>query len=84
MSGDNNFRSSDFWMYKTNRFDLAKLQLTYDFSRELLKNSIVHELGVYISGENLLTLSKERKVMEMNIGSTPQCRFFNLGVKATF
>ena len=84
LSGDNNFRSSDFWLYKANRFDLAKVQLTYDFPVEMLKKSFVRELGVYVSGENLLTIAKERKYMEMNIGSTPQCRFFNIGVKASF
>lgn len=26
----NNFRNSTFWMYKTNRFDLTKVQLTYN------------------------------------------------------
>lgn len=84
LDGSNNFRSSDFWMYRANRFDLAKIQLTYDFPLQMLKKSFVRELGIYVSGENLLTLSKERKHMEMNIGSTPQCRFFNLGVKASF
>lgn len=84
LDGNNNFRSSDFWMYKANRFDLAKIQLTYDFPLQMLKKSFVRELGIYVSGENLLTLSKERKHMEMNIGSAPQCRFFNLGVKASF
>lgn len=84
LSGDNNFRNSDFWMYKANRFDLEKVQVSYDFPYRMLKKSFVHELGVYVSGENLLTISKERKLMEMNIGSTPQCRFFNIGVKATF
>lgn len=84
LDGSNNFRSSDFWLYKANRFDLSKVQLTYDFPRQILKKSFVRELGVYVSGENLLTLSKERKHMEMNIGGTPQCRFFNIGVKASF
>ena len=84
LNGDNNFRNSDFWLYKANRFDLAKVQLTYDFPLQMLKKSFVRELGVYVSGENLLTISKERKFMEMTVGGTPQCRLFNLGVKASF
>lgn len=84
LNGDNNFRNSDFWLYKANRFDLAKVQLTYDFPLQMLKKSFVRELGVYVSGENLLTISKERKLMEMTVGGTPQCRLFNLGVKASF
>jgi hypothetical protein len=35
-------------------------------------------------GANLLTISKNREVLEMNIGSAPQTRYYNIGVKATF
>jgi TonB dependent receptor. len=83
-SGSNNFRTSDFWMYKTNRFDLAKIQVTYDLPKQLLKNSFIRELSAYVSGANLLTISKERKHMEMNVGSSPQTRFYNIGIKAAF
>lgn len=84
LSGDHNFHSSDFWLYKANRFDLAKVQVSYDIPYQVLKRTFVRTLGVYISGENLLTIAKERKLMEMSVGGTPQCRFFNIGVKASF
>lgn len=80
----NNFRNSTFWMYKTNRFNLQRVQITYDFPKHIFTNSFVKELSVYLSGENLLTVSKERKMMETNVGSTPQTRFFNLGIKTQF
>lgn len=83
-SGTNNFRSSDFWLYKANRFDLAKVQLTYDLPTRYLGHTWVRALKVYVSGDNLLTFSGERKLMEMNIGVTPQCRYFNLGAKIQF
>lgn len=83
-SGSNNFRTSDYWMYKSNRFDLAKIQITYDLPKYILKNSFIRELSAYVSGANLLTISKERKHMEMNVGSSPQTRFYNIGIKAAF
>jgi TonB-linked SusC/RagA family outer membrane protein len=83
-NSDNNFRSSDFWLYKTNRFDLAKVQVSYDLSSVLGAKKFVKELGVYVSGFNLLTISAERKLMETNVGSAPQTRLYNLGVKALF
>lgn len=83
-TNDNNYRSSDFWIYSTNRVDLANIQISYDFPKKMIQNSFVNELGVYINGSNLLTISPEREFMEMNIGGTPQTRFFNLGVKALF
>ncbi|HEY1113552.1 MAG TPA: SusC/RagA family TonB-linked outer membrane protein [Chitinophagaceae bacterium] len=83
-NSDNNFRNSDFWLYKTNRFDLSKVQLSYDLTGALKKKGFVRELGAYVSGFNLLTLSQERELMEMNVGSAPQTRLYNLGVKALF
>lgn len=83
-NGNNNFTNSDFWVYKTNRFDLAKIQLTYDFPAKMLRGKLVKDLSIYASGANLLTISKEREHFETNVGSAPQTRFYNLGVKVSF
>ncbi|MDR1121307.1 MAG: SusC/RagA family TonB-linked outer membrane protein [Dysgonamonadaceae bacterium] len=83
-NGDNNYRNSTFWMYKKNRFNLAKVQLTYDCPASMFKNSFIKGLSVYCNGDNLLVLSKESDLMETNIGSRPQCRFYNLGFKIDF
>lgn len=83
-TSDNNNRSSDFWMYSTNRIDLSRVQISYDVPKKLIQNSFISELGVYVNGANLLTISPERETMELNIGGAPQTRFFNLGVKALF
>lgn len=83
-NGDNNFRNSDFWLYSTNRVDLAKVQLTYDVPSEWFGNFFVKGASVYVSGNSLLTFSGSRKLMEMSVGSEPQCRFYNLGLKLNF
>lgn len=83
-SASNNFRTSDYWLYKTDRFDLAKVQITYDLPQSILHNTFIRNLSAYVSGANLFTFSKERKHMEMNVGSAPQTRFYNIGVKAVF
>ncbi|MCD8165755.1 MAG: hypothetical protein LUE93_06330 [Bacteroides sp.] len=80
----NNFQNSTFWMYKTNRFDLKRIQVTYDLPQSVLGQSFVNSLSIYANADDLLILSKERKHMEMNVGSSPQCRFFNIGLKASF
>jgi TonB-linked SusC/RagA family outer membrane protein len=82
--GVNNYQNSSFWLYKTTRFDLSRVQLTYDFNNDIFKNSFIHGLSLYLSGQDLLTISKERKLMETNIGSAPQNRSFILGLKASF
>jgi hypothetical protein len=83
-SGDNNFRNSDYWLYKNNRINLSRVQLSYKLPEHLFVNSIIGGVDVYVSGYNLLTISKERRVMEMNIGGEPQSRSVNLGAKVTF
>ena len=82
-SGVHNGQDSDFWMYSTDRFNIRKVQLTYDFPKELWKNKWVKYLTIYISGNDLLTIAKERKILETSIGYAPQTRFYNLGVKVT-
>ncbi|HSC36390.1 MAG TPA: SusC/RagA family TonB-linked outer membrane protein, partial [Chitinophagaceae bacterium] len=83
-SSGNNFRSSDYWTYSTDRINLSKVQLTYAFSDKLLKKSFVKGLKVYVSGNNLLTMGKNKALMELNVGSMPQTRFYNLGIKGEF
>lgn len=84
-SPDNNFRTSDYWMYKTDRLDLTRVQITYDFSKSLFgPKSIVKGLQIYANGNSLLTIAGERDQMERNVGSSPQTRSFTLGAKVEF
>lgn len=83
-NGSNNFRNSDFWMYSTDRFDLQKVQVSYNVPNSILQKSNIGELQIYITGANLLTVSPNREIMETNVGTTPQMRFFNLGINAKF
>ncbi len=83
-NGANNFTTSDFWIYSRDRFELAKVQLTYDFPSRLFHGPIIKGLSVYVSGDDLLMISKNRKIMEMNVGSAPQSRFYNVGATVTF
>ncbi len=83
LSSANNAAASSFWLYSTDRFNIRKVQLTYDFPSEWLKGKIVKALSIYINGNDLLTISKERKLMDTSVGYAPQTRFYNLGVKVT-
>ena len=78
-----NSSNSTFWRYSTDRFNLRKVQLTYDFPQEMFAGKVVKALSVYVNANDLLTISKERKLMETSVGYAPQTRFYNLGVKVT-
>lgn len=83
-NGDNNFRTSDFWMYKKNRFNLSQIQITYNIPEKVLRGSFIRGISIFANANNLLTIAKEREVLELNVGSAPQTRFYQLGVKAAF
>ncbi len=83
LSSANNAAASTFWMYSTDRFNLRKVQLTYDFPEEMFNGKWVKALSVYVTGNDLFTIAKERKLMETTVGYAPQTRFYNLGVKVT-
>lgn len=82
--GTNNYQTSSFWIYSTNRIDLQRVQLTYDFPKSFFGDSFVKGLSVYANGSSLFTIAKERKILEMNVGSAPQTRYFSLGAKVSF
>jgi len=63
---------------------LNRVQITYDLPTKILRKSFIHNLSAYISGSSLLTISKERKILETNVGSAPQTRYYDLGVKMAF
>jgi hypothetical protein len=83
-NSDLSFVDSDFWTYKTSALRLNKVQFTYDFPANMFAGKWINGLSVYVSGNSLLTIAKERKYMETNVGSAPQTRSYNLGVKVNF
>ena len=80
----NNFRNSNFWLYKTDRFNLSKVQLTYNLPGNVLGQSFVKGLLVYVAGANLYTFSKNREILDLSVASTPQFRNYNIGIRAKF
>ncbi|MCM1451016.1 MAG: SusC/RagA family TonB-linked outer membrane protein [Clostridium sp.] len=82
--GELNFVTSDYWMYDTDAFYLNVVQLTYDFPSKWFANKFVKGIQLHVQGNNLATISKERKYIEMNVGSAPQCRSYNFGFRVDF
>ena len=81
---NNNFRMSDFWMYSSDRINLSKVQITYNFPDDATGKKFLKNMLVYVSGSNLYTFAKNRKILELNIANTPQFRYFTMGIRASF
>jgi TonB-linked SusC/RagA family outer membrane protein len=80
----NNFRNSTFWLYSTDRFVLDRLQLTYDLNPALARKMKMQNLGFFVDGTRLVTISKNRDIMELNVGGEPYYRSYSVGVRAVF
>ncbi len=83
-ANNNNYRNSTFWMYDNDKFLLQRVQLTYDFSSKYINTLHLNGLSLFVSGSNLLTISKQKKVDELVVGSEPFSRSFSIGMKVKF
>jgi len=78
----NNFRNSTFWLYKSNWFRIQTVQMTYTVPGGNIAG--LDKVSFFIRGNNLLTVSKIKDKLELNVGSAPQMRVFSLGLKLMF
>lgn len=83
-TSNNNYQNSTFWLKDGRYFSLNNVQLTYDFSRELLQKISLKGLSLYVRGSNLLMISEDSEYRQLNIGSEPQYRNFALGSRIKF
>lgn len=82
--GDLNFVTSDFWTFKSDAFYLNQVQLTYTLPASIFADKFIKGVDVYVNGNDLLTCRAKRQYCETNVGSLPQNRSYNLGVKINF
>jgi hypothetical protein len=80
INNSNNFRNSTYWIRNNNFFNLNIVQLSYD----LPGKGFYKGIQLYARGSNLLTLSEIKEERQLNVGSTPQSRFYTLGLVSTF
>jgi TonB-linked SusC/RagA family outer membrane protein len=75
-----------FWLFSTDYVRLKSLEIGYTLPANILKKLAIQRFRVYISGQNLLTLSKLKEIdPEVNGGTSyPLQRVVNLGVTLTF
>jgi TonB-linked SusC/RagA family outer membrane protein len=82
--GSNNYRNSDFWMYKTDRISLSKIQLSYCLPKALVSKVLINDATLFVNANDVLLIAKEKKWMETTIGNSPQTRYYSLGIKVAF
>jgi len=83
-ANNNNFRTSTFWMYDNSFFSINRAQLTYEFGDKVCQKLKMKNLSVNVAGSNLLEVSKNSDIRQLNIGRNPQYRYFTLGLRTSF
>jgi TonB-linked SusC/RagA family outer membrane protein len=80
----NNYQSSDFWLYDQSRISISRLQLSYALPKALTSKLAMKNLSLYARASNVVTFAKDLSILQLNIGSEPQYRYYALGLKAEF
>ena len=47
-------------------------------------SKVVKGISLFANGNNLLKIAKEKELLEMNVGSAPQNRFYQIGASVKF
>lgn len=83
---DRNRETSDFYEYRGDYIKLKNVQIGYALPEKWMKKCFVQQLRFYVSGENLLTITKYPG-MDPELGTKigyPLMRQVSLGVQITF
>ncbi|WP_430813785.1 SusC/RagA family TonB-linked outer membrane protein [Carboxylicivirga sp. RSCT41] len=81
---NHNYRPSTFWMYNNSYFDIRRLQLTYEFSKDICEKLKMNNISVNLSAANLLRIGESKDIQQLNTSGIPQLRAFTLGLRTTF
>jgi hypothetical protein len=80
-SSTNNFRNSDFWMFKANSFSIPTMQLTYNYIGK--STSVVKDAKFYLKGSNLIRYNTHPEFVNVSL-SAPKTYSFSIGSIFTF
>ena len=83
-TNQNNFRTSTFWLYDNDFFRINRAQLTYEFNQNVCDVLGFEDFSVNFQGTNLLEISKNRDIRQLNIGGSPQAQTYTFGMRMSF
>lgn len=88
-----NFPNTDFppvqtYLYDASYFRLKNIEVGYNFPRKWLSNLRLENVRVYVSGQNLFTITDVPQIDPENVNSQgwsyPQMKSFNAGISIQF
>jgi TonB-linked SusC/RagA family outer membrane protein len=85
-----NYQVNDFWITNVHYIRLKNLELSYSFTKELVKRMGLSALRVYVNGTNLFSLDNVKQfeidpeISAVNGLVYPQQRLYNFGFNVSF
>ena len=77
--------NNTYWLRNNNFIRLKNIQIGYNLPESIKTRLNVRDLTVFLSGMNILTLSKEKVFDPETVGNTyPLNRVYNAGIRLTF
>jgi hypothetical protein len=80
---NHNYRNSSFWMYENNWFKIPTMQIAYNIKSKNI-SGVLKDAKVFVRAADLLTISKNKDITEVNFNSGPQTRSYSIGFVAKF
>jgi TonB-linked SusC/RagA family outer membrane protein len=80
---NNNYRNSSYWLYENNWFKIPTLQIAYNIKSNNV-SGVLKDAKVFVRAADLLTISKNKDLTEVNWNSAPQTRSFSIGFVTKF
>ena len=80
---NNNYRNSTYWLYENNWFKIPTLQIAYTIKSNNV-NGVLKDAKVFVRAAELLTISKNKNLTQVNWNSAPQTRSFSIGFVTKF
>ena len=80
----NNYRNSTYWMSSKDYFSMPAIQLSYTFDKRIANAVAMKNIMIFVRANNLFRIGPNADILQLNVGSEPQMRWYYTGVKAQF
>lgn len=80
----NNYRNSTYWVSDKSYFSMPSIQLTYSFDKRIANKLATKDLMIFLRANDLFKIGPNADILQLNVGSEPQMRWYFIGVRAQF
>lgn len=80
----NNYRNSTYWVSDKSYLSMPSIQLTYSFDKRIANKLATKDLMIFLRANNLFKIGPNADILQLNVGSEPQMRWYFIGVRAQF